>query len=66
MKKKGDTLAHVKVDLSTQTDQLVLTAKTDLVALLPCRCRDRFAGSDTQSSRKPLTRPSRPVMWSAA
>ena len=33
--KKGDTLAHVKVDLSTQTDQLVLTAKTDLVALLP-------------------------------
>ena len=33
--KKGDTLAHIKVDLSTQTDQLVLTAKTDLVALLP-------------------------------
>ena len=33
--KKGDTLAHVKVDLSTQTDQLVLTAKNDLVALLP-------------------------------
>ena len=33
--KKGDTLAHIKVDLSTQTDQLVLTAKTDLMALLP-------------------------------
>lgn len=33
--KKGDTLAHVNVDLSTQTDQLVLTAKNDLVALLP-------------------------------
>ena len=33
--KKGDTLAHVKVKLSSQTDQLVLTAKSDLVALLP-------------------------------
>ena len=35
MRKGRHTLAHVKVDLSTQTDQLVLTAKTDLMALLP-------------------------------
>ena len=33
--RKGDTLGHVKVELSTATDQLVLTAKNDLTALLP-------------------------------
>lgn len=33
--RQGDTLAYTKVALSTATDQLVLTAKSDLVSLLP-------------------------------
>ena len=33
--KQGDTIGYVNVRLSTDTDQLVLTAKNDLISLLP-------------------------------
>ena len=33
--KQGDTIKQIKVDLSTDTDKLVLTAKSDLVSLVP-------------------------------
>lgn len=33
--KQGDTIKQIKVELSTDTDKLVLTAKNDLVSLVP-------------------------------
>lgn len=33
--KQGDTIKQIQVDLSTDTDKLVLTAKNDLVSLVP-------------------------------